>query len=57
MAAGAGLAHKDLRAAIALGETLGVELPLATMTDVRCDAVFGITGFSTASSETGGEVS
>jgi 3-hydroxyisobutyrate dehydrogenase-like beta-hydroxyacid dehydrogenase len=42
MAAGAGLAHKDLRAAIALGETLGVELPLATMTDARCDAVFGL---------------
>ena len=57
MAAGAGLAHKDLRAAIALGEALGVELPLATMTDARCDAVFGITGFRTASSETSGEVS
>jgi 3-hydroxyisobutyrate dehydrogenase len=47
MAAGAGLAHKDLRAAIALGEALGVELPLAQMTDDRCDAVFGITGFAT----------
>jgi 3-hydroxyisobutyrate dehydrogenase len=57
MAAGAGLAHKDLRAAIALGEALGVELPLATMTDARCDAVFGITGFRTASSETSGEAS
>ena len=29
MAAGAALAHKDLRAAIELGQTLGVELPLA----------------------------
>jgi 3-hydroxyisobutyrate dehydrogenase len=47
MAAGAGLAHKDLRAAMALGETLGVELRLAQMTDDRCDAVFGITGFAT----------
>ena len=46
MAAGAGLAHKDLRAALALGEALGVELPLAEMTDDRCDAVFGITGFA-----------
>jgi 3-hydroxyisobutyrate dehydrogenase len=44
MAAGAGLAHKDLRAALELGETLGVDLPLASMTDARCDAVFGIEG-------------
>ena len=42
MAAGAGLAHKDLRAAIELGRSLGVELPLAEMTDDRCDAVFGL---------------
>jgi 3-hydroxyisobutyrate dehydrogenase len=44
MAAGAALAHKDLRAALALGEALDVELPLAAMTDARCDAVFGIEG-------------
>jgi 3-hydroxyisobutyrate dehydrogenase len=44
MAGGAALAHKDLRAALALGEALDVELPLAAMTDARCDAVFGIEG-------------
>ncbi|HXQ91141.1 MAG TPA: NAD(P)-dependent oxidoreductase [Acidimicrobiales bacterium] len=44
MAAGASLAHKDLRAAIELGRTLDVELPLAEMTDERCDAVFGLAG-------------
>jgi 3-hydroxyisobutyrate dehydrogenase len=42
MAAGAGLAHKDLRAAIELGRTLGLDLPLAQMTEARCDAVFGL---------------
>ena len=42
MADGAALAHKDLRAALALGESLDVELPLARMTDDRCDAVFGL---------------
>jgi len=44
MAAGALLAHKDLRAAIELGRDLDVELPLAVMTDARCDAVFGLEG-------------
>jgi 3-hydroxyisobutyrate dehydrogenase-like beta-hydroxyacid dehydrogenase len=44
MAAGAALAHKDLQAAIALGRALDVELPLAVMTDARCDAVFGLEG-------------
>ena len=44
MAAGALLAHKDLRAALELGRTLDVELPLAAMTDARCDAVFGLEG-------------
>ena len=44
MAAGAALAHKDLRAAIELGLTLHVELPLAQMTEARCDAVFGLAG-------------
>jgi 3-hydroxyisobutyrate dehydrogenase len=42
MAAGAALAHKDLRAAIELGRSLHVELPLAQMTEDRCDAVFGL---------------
>ena len=44
MAAGAALAHKDLQAALALGRALDVELPLAVMTDARCDAVFGLEG-------------
>gem|GEM_PF-213139 len=42
MRAAARLAHKDLRAAIELGRELGVELPLAEMTEARCDAVFGV---------------
>jgi 3-hydroxyisobutyrate dehydrogenase len=42
MGAGAALAHKDLRAAIELGQTLDVDLPLAHMTEDRCDAVFGL---------------
>jgi 3-hydroxyisobutyrate dehydrogenase-like beta-hydroxyacid dehydrogenase len=44
MSAGATLAHKDLRAAIELGRTLDVDLPLAHMTEDRCDAVFGLAG-------------
>jgi 3-hydroxyisobutyrate dehydrogenase len=39
---GATLAHKDLQAALALGEHLGVALPLAAMTETRADAVFGL---------------
>lgn len=42
MRAGAGLAHKDLQAALALGERLGVRLPLAAMTEARTDAMFGL---------------
>jgi len=42
MGAAAGLAHKDLQAAISLGASLGLELPLAHMTEQRCDAVFGL---------------
>jgi 3-hydroxyisobutyrate dehydrogenase len=42
MAAGAGLARKDLRAAIELGASLGLDMPLAAMTEARCDAVFGL---------------
>jgi 3-hydroxyisobutyrate dehydrogenase-like beta-hydroxyacid dehydrogenase len=36
------LAHKDLAAARALGEELGVPLPLAELTDQRCDRIFGL---------------
>ncbi len=36
------LAHKDLHAALELGGALGVTLPLAVMTDERCDAIFGL---------------
>jgi len=39
---GAALAHKDLRAALALGDRLGVALPLAAMTEARTDALFGL---------------
>jgi len=42
MRAGAGLAHKDLRAALELGQRLGTALPLAAMTEARIDAVFGL---------------
>ncbi len=52
MANGAALAHKDLRAALALGQTLEVALPLAAMTDARCDAVFGIEGRAATMEET-----
>ncbi len=41
---GADLAHKDLRAALALGDELGVDLPLAAMTEARADDVFGLGG-------------
>ena len=44
MAAGAALAHKDLRAALELGRELSLPLPLAQMTEDRCDAVFGLEG-------------
>jgi len=36
------LAHKDLRAALALAERLGVSLPLCAMTEARTDALFGL---------------
>jgi 3-hydroxyisobutyrate dehydrogenase-like beta-hydroxyacid dehydrogenase len=36
------LAHKDLGAARALGRELGVALPLAQLTDERCDEIFGL---------------
>jgi 3-hydroxyisobutyrate dehydrogenase len=41
------MAHKDLAAARQLGEELGVPLPLAELTDARCDEVFGLGGGTT----------
>jgi 3-hydroxyisobutyrate dehydrogenase len=38
----AALAHKDLRAALALAGRLGVSLPLCAMAEARADAVFGV---------------
>jgi 3-hydroxyisobutyrate dehydrogenase len=42
MRSASGLAHKDLSAALELGGSLGVDLPLAAMTVARCDDVFGL---------------
>jgi 3-hydroxyisobutyrate dehydrogenase-like beta-hydroxyacid dehydrogenase len=42
MRAGAKLAHKDLRIALELAVALGVDLPMATLTEARCDLIFGI---------------
>ncbi len=42
MRTAAALAHKDLRGAMELADSLGVALPLAAMTDARADALFGI---------------
>jgi 3-hydroxyisobutyrate dehydrogenase len=42
MRSGASLAHKDLAAALELGGSLGVDLPLAAMTEARCDDLFGL---------------
>jgi 3-hydroxyisobutyrate dehydrogenase-like beta-hydroxyacid dehydrogenase len=42
MRSASGLAHKDLSAALELGGSLGVDLPLAAMTMARCDDVFGL---------------
>jgi 3-hydroxyisobutyrate dehydrogenase-like beta-hydroxyacid dehydrogenase len=36
------LAHKDLEAAQALGDQLGVALPVAALTDARCERIFGL---------------
>jgi len=44
MQAGADLAHKDLQAALALAAGLGVDLPLAAMTEARTDDMFGLGG-------------
>jgi 3-hydroxyisobutyrate dehydrogenase-like beta-hydroxyacid dehydrogenase len=42
MRTAATLAHKDLKGAMELADSLGIELPLAAMTDARTDALFGI---------------
>ncbi len=36
------MAHKDLDAARALGEEHGVPMPVAEMTDARCERIFGL---------------
>jgi 3-hydroxyisobutyrate dehydrogenase len=41
MEAGAGLAHKDLRIALELAATLGVDLPMTELTEARCGLIFG----------------
>jgi 3-hydroxyisobutyrate dehydrogenase-like beta-hydroxyacid dehydrogenase len=42
MQSAASLAHKDLEAALQLAGSLGVDLPLATMTERRTDEIFGL---------------
>jgi len=42
MAAAAGLAHKDLRAALALADEIGVDMPLARLTDESRGRIFGV---------------
>ena len=42
MQAASQLAHKDLRAALELAGTLGIDLPVASLTDEYCDRVFGV---------------
>jgi 3-hydroxyisobutyrate dehydrogenase-like beta-hydroxyacid dehydrogenase len=54
MRAAASLAHKDLCAALELAEQLGVNLPLAQMTEARTDAMFGIAPDVFAEAERGG---
>ena len=44
MRAGADTAHKDLAAIRELGRQLGVDLPLADLTERRTDRVFGFPG-------------
>jgi len=38
----AALAHKDLAAARELGDQLGVTMPVAALTDARCERIFGL---------------
>lgn len=42
MATAAGLAHKDLTAALALAAELGVDLPVTALAEARIDRVFGV---------------
>jgi len=42
MRTGAALAHKDLRAALEVGAQMGLDLPVAEMTDAQCDSIFGV---------------
>lgn len=42
MQAAAGLARKDLRAALALADELDLELPLAAMAEAHCGEIFGV---------------
>jgi hypothetical protein len=42
MRAAAGLARKDLQAVLALADELDLQLPLAAMTEVDCDHIFGV---------------
>lgn len=42
MQAAAALAHKDVQAVLALAGELEIELPLAAMTEARCDEIFGV---------------
>lgn len=42
MHAAAAIARKDLQAALALAGELDVGLRLATMTEARCDDIFGV---------------
>ncbi len=42
MRAASMLAHKDLTAALELARSLDVDLPLAAMTEERCDEIFGL---------------
>ncbi len=41
MRAGSDVAHKDLTTILALGSQLGVALPLAELTERRCERIFG----------------
>jgi 3-hydroxyisobutyrate dehydrogenase-like beta-hydroxyacid dehydrogenase len=42
MQAAAGLARKDLQAALALAEEMDLQLPLAAMTEAHCGDIFGV---------------
>jgi len=44
MQGGAGLAHKDLLAALRLAADLDVDLPLTVLTEAHCDDIFGVRG-------------